>query len=146
MRMGCQKCGGFWVSTENAQKLMDQRDKAVMLAGALERVFQRWEEQAAYHDQRFGELDAQGANGSAGWQEGKAAGLRQAMRDIKAELCWAPRPQSGEEREQQCPRCTNGIIYIRFKGEKTMEGPCPRCIADRMARSGPPNAEGHAPR
>lgn len=35
MRMECQKCGGFWVSPENAQKLMDQRDKAVMLAGEL---------------------------------------------------------------------------------------------------------------
>ena len=29
MRMECGKCGGFWVSPENAQKLMNERDKAM---------------------------------------------------------------------------------------------------------------------
>ena len=28
MRMECGKCGGFWVSPDNAQKLMDERDEA----------------------------------------------------------------------------------------------------------------------
>jgi hypothetical protein len=56
MRMTCQKCQGEWVSPENAQRLIEERDEADRRAGAAERLraydqdtLQKWR---ACNDQR----------------------------------------------------------------------------------------------
>ena len=35
LRMECQKCGGFWVSPDNAQRLMDERDSLLKREAAI---------------------------------------------------------------------------------------------------------------